>query len=173
MLQFAEWLQSTPLSLLIETQGWIIPILQTIHIVMIGIVFVSVLMIALRMLGRVRMDQPFVDVLDRFSPWLWAALTVNLITGLLLTIGEPARQFYSFSYWAKMALILIGVASILAFRRSLGPRAALASGDPAFSTSARIGAVAVVVIWLAIIFLGRAIAYDIEVWGGLSLATRA
>ncbi len=47
MLQFAEWLQSTPLSLLIQTQGWIIPILQTIHIVMIGIIFVSVLMIAL------------------------------------------------------------------------------------------------------------------------------
>jgi hypothetical protein len=31
--------------------------------------------------------------------------------------------------------------------------------------------VATVVLWLAIIFLGRAIAYDVEVWGSLSLAS--
>ncbi len=30
-------------------------------------------------------------------------------------------------------------------------------------------ALATVVLWLAIIFLGRAIAYDDEVWGSLSL----
>jgi hypothetical protein len=28
-----------------------------------------------------------------------------------------------------------------------------------------------VVVWLAIIFLGRAIAHDVEVWGSLSLHT--
>ena len=33
------------------------PLVQAIHIVMIGIVFVSLLVICLRVLGRVRMDE--------------------------------------------------------------------------------------------------------------------
>jgi hypothetical protein len=38
-----------------------------------------------------------------------------------------------------------------------------------FSPGAKAVAAGIVVVWLAIIFLGRAIAYDVEVWGSLSL----
>ena len=40
-----------------------------------------------------------------------------------------------------------------------------------FSLGAKTAAAGLVVLWLAIIFLGRAIAYDVEVWGALSLHT--
>jgi hypothetical protein len=38
-----------------------------------------------------------------------------------------------------------------------------------FSAAAKSGALALIIVWLAIIFLGRAVAYDTEVWGSLSL----
>ena len=173
MFDFARWLQGTPVSLAIQTHGWVIPLIQTIHIVMIGIVFVSVLVIALRVLGLVRRDQPFLAVLDRFQPWLWSALAVMAVTGLVLVTGEPLREFTAFSFWAKMTLIVVAVAVALGFRRALGPRAVLAEHDPRFSPRTRAAAVATIVLWLAIIFLGRAIAYDVEVWGGLSLVDNA
>ena len=44
---------------------------------------------------------------------------------------------------------------------------------PEFSAAAKTASVAIVVLWLAIIFLGRAIAYDKEVWGSLSLHAAA
>jgi hypothetical protein len=70
------------------------------------------------------------------------------------------------SFWLKMTLLAIGVVSALAFGRSVGR----ASATAAPSSGARIVAVATVVLWLAIIFLGRSIAYDVEIWESWHLA---
>ena len=56
--QFAEWLSQTSLSMLIQTHNaWVIPTIQSIHIIAIGVVLTSVLMIDLRILGRAGRDQ--------------------------------------------------------------------------------------------------------------------
>jgi len=128
----AAWLQATHASHTIQTVSWVIPLLQSIHILMIGVVFVSSLMICLRVLGGVRTDEPFAAV----------------------------------SFWIKMALVAGGVAGTAAYGRSL---ARLALPGAGFSVPARAGAVLIIFLWLAVIFLGRAIAYDREVWGSLSL----
>jgi light-regulated signal transduction histidine kinase (bacteriophytochrome) len=98
VLQFAEWLQATRLSLALRLAEWSIPVLQSIHILMIGIVFVSVLVVALRVLGRLRTDQPLADVVARFTPWLWGGLVIMLLTGALLAIAEPIRQVMTLSF---------------------------------------------------------------------------
>jgi len=167
-LYFATWLQGTGFSVTIQSVSWIIPLLQSIHILMIGIVFVSILMVSLRILGRARMDEPFTLVWQRFAPWLWTAVVVMALSGLLLVAGEPVRQFASTSFWLKMFLLALGIGSILAFRKSLDP--VLAADTNNFSPLVRYSAVASLLLWLAIIFLGRAIAYDVEVWGSLSLS---
>ncbi|MBN1240138.1 MAG: hypothetical protein JXB36_16660 [Gammaproteobacteria bacterium] len=171
MLEFAEWLQATSLSVAIQSAGWVIPLLQSIHILMIGVVFVSIMMIALRVLQRVRTDQAFTDVWSRFAPWMWTGLVIMTLTGLLLIVAEPVREFSSTSFWLKMLLLAIAVSSAVAFGRSLRFYAGAGGGEPQFTAGARSAAVATLVLWLAIIFLGRAIAYDVEVWGALSLAS--
>ena len=166
MRELAEWLQATPVSVTIQSVSWIIPLLQSIHILTIGVVFVSSLMIALRVLGRMRADEPFADVWSRFAPWMWAGLVVMAVTGVVLVIGEPVREFTALSFWIKMALLAVGVASTALFGRTLKPTTLTAGAE--FSAAAKTGVVALVVLWLAIIFLGRAIAYDVEVWGSLA-----
>lgn len=173
MLQFAEWLQATPFSVAIQSAGWAIPLIQSVHILMIGIIFVSVLMISLRVLELVRVEQTFSDVWRRFAPWIWSALVVMAVTGLLLVIAEPIREFTSLSFWLKMALIVIGVVATVVFRRSFAPAALTGHHDFEFSAGAKAGAVVMLGLWIAIVFLGRAIAYDVEVWGSLSLAAGA
>jgi uncharacterized membrane protein SirB2 len=193
MLDFGAWLQDTRVSVTIQSVEWIIPLLQSIHIVMIGIVFISSLMITLRVLGRVRADEPFQAVWRRFAPWMWTGLVVMALTGAVLVVAEPIREFTALSFWLKMALVAIGVVTSAVFGRTMGRRAASAvprTGSGAGTAEFRAtGAASVtsgasyayceepthpvecesVAIWLAIIFLGRAIAYDVEVWGKLSL----
>ena len=168
MHEFAEWLQATSVSVTIQSVAWIIPLLQSIHILMIGVVFVSSLMITLRVVGRVRADEPFGVVWDRFAPWMWGGLVVMAATGLTLIVAEPIREFTALSFWLKMTLLVIGITSILIFGRTLRPEART-SATAEFSAGRKAAAVATVVLWLAIVFLGRAIAYDVEVWGSLSL----
>lgn len=176
MKGFADWLQASSVSVTIQSVKWIIPLLQSIHILMIGIVFVSSLMIALRVMGRIRADEPFEAVWLRFAPWMWTGIAVMAVTGLILVIGEPIREFTTLSFWLKMMLVAIGVTSTALFGRAIRQVAAAApaaASVPAarveFSPAAKTGAVVLIAIWLAIIFLGRAIAYDEEVWGKLSL----
>ena len=169
MHAFAEWLGSTPLSIAIQSRLWLTPLLQTIHITMIGIVFVSMLMVALRVLGQVRADEPLADVWHRFAPWFWTALGDMLGTGVILTIGEPVREVSALSFWLKMSLIVIGVISALYFGRTVAA-AAGAAASSVYSSRARVVAVATIVLWLVIIFLGRSIAYDVEIWESWHLA---
>jgi hypothetical protein len=160
IVEFAHWLQSTQFSIAIQSILWIMPLVQAIHIVMIGIVFVSLLVICLRVLGRVRMDETFDMVWARFAPWMWTALAVMAATGLVMMAGEPVREATATSFWLKMGLILIAVGMVNALRRSLAGNA-----GQMYSSGARFMACAVIVILVAIVFLGRAIAYDLEVWG--------
>lgn len=165
MLGFAEWLGTTRLSITVQSIDWIIPVLQSIHILMIGVVFVSVLMIVLRILGRVRADEPFDSVWRRFAPWMWTGLVVMAVTGLVLVIGEPVREFTAVSFWLKMVLIAVAVAVTTAFGRSFRPLPAAAVAGAEFTSGAKSAALITVALWLAIIFLGRAIAYDGAIWG--------
>ncbi len=167
MHSFPQWLEATSLSHTVKTVTWVIPLLQSIHIAMIGVVFVSTLMIALRVLGRMRADEPFEAVWRRFAPWMWTGLCLMALTGLTLVIGEPVREFTALSFWIKMCLLVLGVTSTVLYGRSL--RRATTVAPVQFSASAKLASVFIVVLWLTVIFLGRAIAYDREVWGSLSL----
>jgi uncharacterized membrane protein SirB2 len=151
----AQWLGTTSLSQAIQARTWLIALLQGIHILMIGLVFVSMLMIALRVLGRVRNDETVEEVWARFAPFLWGGLAAMIGTGLLLIISEPERQAHALSFWIKMALVAIAVWGARVLRRR-------PTRDLAWF---------MILIWILIIFLGRAIAYDVEVWGTWHLGT--
>ena len=166
MFEFAAWLQATPFSVAIQSALWVTPLVQTIHITMIGIVFVSILSVALRVLGKIRTDEPLPDVWRRFAPWFWSALCVMAATGLILAISEPIRQVSALSFWLKMSLLAIGVVSALSFGRVM--RTATAGSTS--SGKARVVAVATVLLWVAIMVLGRWIAYDVEIWESWHLA---
>jgi hypothetical protein len=89
------------------------------------------------------------------------------LTGITLTIGEPLREVSAMSFWVKMALLAVGIASAAYFGRTVASTAG--SHSTRISGSARFAAVATIIVWLLIIYFGRAIAYDVEVWGSWHL----
>src|SRR5688572_25495974 len=96
---------------------------------MIGIVFVSMLNVALRVLGQIRMDEPLAEVWRWSAPWFWSALAVMATTGLVLVISEPIRQVTALSFWLKMSLLAIGIVSALLFGRVVARAAAGATAS--------------------------------------------
>ena len=113
--QFAEWLSTTSPSVFIQNHnGWVIPTIQSIHIIGIAAVFGSVFMIYLRILGWAGMDQTLRQTTSRFGPWLTGGLWLMLATGILMVIGEPVRELVTFSFWLKM--FLVAVSTVIATR---------------------------------------------------------
>jgi uncharacterized membrane protein SirB2 len=168
---FAASLQATSLSDALKDASWVVPTMQSVHIIMVGVVFVSILMISLRMLGWMRTDESLHRVWTRFSPFLWCGIGVMAVTGTVLTIAEPVREFMTLSFRLKLILLVICVASAAAFGRVARTAASASSGSivqPPLSAGARATVFVTLLLWVVIIFLGRAIAYDNSVWGDWS-----
>ncbi len=169
---FAASLQASSFSTALQSTPWVVPLLQSLHILMIGVVFVSVLAVALKVLGWLRVEDSLARVWQRFAPFLWGGLAVMALTGLLLVIAEPVRELTSVSFQIKMLLLVVGIAVAIAFARRMAQATQKAAdGAPARPPHGlRAAAVATVLLWLAIIFLGRAIAYDEALWGVAAMA---
>jgi hypothetical protein len=170
--QFAEWLSQTPLSLAIQSREWVIPSLQSVHIVAIGVVLASVLMIDLRILGWAGRDQSLAQTTARFLPWLSWALFVLFVTGAAMIVGEPARQLLAISFWMKMGLVVIGSLVALMFKRSLERHGDRWETVHLNQRHVRVLAAVTFLIWVAVVVLGRLIAYD-YVWGSWSTQLKA
>ena len=167
MKPFADWLGQTSLSLTIQTHEWVIPTIQSIHIVAIGVVLGSVLLTVLRILGWAGRDQTLAQTNARFGPWLSWGLLVLLVTGIGMVVGEPARELLAFSFWVKMALVGIGTVAAVIFRRSLRRHEGQWESAPEHQPAVKALAVATLLIWIGAVFMGRLIAYD-YVWGAWS-----
>ena len=169
MLDFAQWLGQTRVSLAIQTNLWVIPTVQSIHIAAIGVVLSSVFMMDLRIFGWAGADETLGQTARRFAPWLWGALAVLFATGVLMVVGEPVRELLSLSFWLKMSLIVVGAALAAAFQGALRRHDRRWEESFAARPTTRRLAVVTFLVWCGIVVLGRLIAYD-YVWGRWSLA---
>ncbi len=167
MHAFAEWLSGTSPSLLIQSTFWFIRLLQAVHLLTAGAVTAAGVLIALRVLGWFRPDQPFDVVWRRFAPWLVASLAVMLATGVAQTLGDPVRELTATSFWVKMLLVVSALSGTMGLARC-GRRMTAADDFPLVT---KVMAAGLVLCWLALPLLGRMIAYDKAIWGGLSLRT--
>jgi hypothetical protein len=166
------WLSETWPSVLIQTHnGWMIPTIQSIHIAGIGIVLTSVFMMDMRILGLAGKDQTLRQTTKRFGPWLMWALVALLVTGALMVIGEPVRELVTVSFWLKMFLIIVGTVVAAIFLRTLRNNEQRWEDTITKRLSIKLMAIFTLLIWLAIIVLGRMIAYD-HLWGTWSPARR-
>ncbi|HEX6315933.1 MAG TPA: DUF6644 family protein [Gemmatimonadaceae bacterium] len=165
MHAFADWLSGTAPSVAIQSTFWAIRLLQATHLLTAGVVTAAGVLIALRVLGWHRADQPFDVVWRRFAPWLAGGLAVMLATGLAQTLGDPVRELTATSYWVKMGLLLGAVTGTLTLARA----ARRAPPAAPFPFAAKLIAAGLIVFWLALPLLGRMIAYDRAIWGSLSM----
>jgi len=112
----------------------------------------------LRIMGFAR--QLPLEPLHRLVPWALAGFGINLVTGLLAFIGMPEFYTLDYAFWVKMLAILLLGLNAAAFYltgvfdgvKDLGP-----GEDAPFS--AKLVAASSLILWFAVILLGRYIQY--------------
>ena len=158
---FAVWLSDTPVSTFIQNVLWIIPAVQTLHILAIAAVLSSVAIIDLRIFGLAGRGLSMTDTAARFVPWIWWSLVVLAITGITLITGEPVRSLTNPAFQLKMVLLAIGIAVTLLFQRTVSRNAGFWDSSASAAAVIRIAAVVTLLLWFAIAVAGRWIAYRI------------
>lgn len=154
--EFVDWLSHTAASNTISTVTWIIPAVQTIHIMAVTVVMAPMMMFDLRMMGVAGRKRSIAAVADRFVPPIWYALVVLFLTGAILTIGEPGRELLSNAFRLKMILVVtVSIITYYVYGRL--------KKDPHYWDDHRAAAVVwagvSLLMWLTILSAGRWIAY--------------
>jgi hypothetical protein len=164
---FTDWLSNTAFSQLLQNVSWIIPSVQSVHIICIAIVMGSVALIDLRLLNITGRSQSIASMTSRLLPWVWVSLVILLITGALLAIAEPVRSLENPAFQAKMLLILCVGTLTLFFQKMVRGDVAFWELSPARRATAKMTAIVSLLMWVAIVFAGRWIAYmDVGFGGG-------
>ena len=156
---FSIWISSRPLSMSMGSHFWVIPIIQTLHILAISAAFGSVFMINLRILGLAGRTRSMAQTVRRYQPWIWWALLVLILTGIGMITAEPVRELVNPIFWIKMVLVVAAI--LLSFGFHLWARRNMPSWETTHDgrLTIRVGAVAIILLWCAIMVAGRWIAY--------------
>jgi uncharacterized protein DUF6644 len=155
----SKWLAATPLSHTIQTTGWIIPTLQTIHILSVAVLFSSAVLVDLRIWRALQRDVPLAEVARRFLPIIWPVVLILLVTGSLLIVGEPRRSLLNTTFYLKMALLAFALVLTGALQWSLAAAPHFWDRDRGRRIAGRFAATVSILVWCSILFAGRWIAY--------------
>ncbi len=159
ILAFSKQLSETPLSQVIQNVAWVIPFVQSVHILAIAIVVASVVTIDLRLVGATKGGPSLAMLEKRFLPWFWTGLGVLALSGLILIIGEPERELLNWMFYVKIGLVLtiVAVTAVVQVRLRARPDGPGPTSAQQFTDFVLGGSSLLLVV--AIITAGRWIAY--------------
>ena len=155
LTELALWISDSSMTLWIVSNFWVLPVIQVFHILGIAGSFASILMINARMFG-IAGSSSMADTSRRYIRVLWWSLAVLVITGSLMIVAEPIRELINPIFWIKIPLVVFGTLVAIWFQK--GVLRHVAAGREIVATD-KVTGVFLVVLWCAIIFAGRWIAY--------------
>ena len=160
LLPFAQWLADTQGSIALHESLLMYPLIESIHVWALTVFVGFAAALDVRLLGWSMRKMPVSDVARRLLPWMTAGFVVMVISGMLLFYAIPVRSYQS--VWFRMKLILLVLAGLNAwvFHAGIWRSVMRWDLDPITPKRARVAGAASLVLWAAIIFSGRMIAYN-------------
>ena len=160
LLAFCEWLAATGGSIALHESMYMYPIVESSHVLALTLFVGFAVILDLRLLGLILKQVPVSQVTDRLLPWTIGGFIVMNITGVLLFYAIPIRTYHSIFFRAKVIFLVLAGLNVWFFHSRIYQR--IAEWDHAIITprAARRAGLASLILWGAIIVMGRMIAYN-------------
>jgi hypothetical protein len=154
-----KWLETTSLATQIRESLFLFPLAEAIHVIGLALVFGTILVLDLRLLGIASSERPFGKVANDILRCTWAAFALTAITGALMFITNADVYFHNTYFRVKMLLLVLSAVNMAAFE--VTARKTVQQWDTAKSAprSGRVVATVSLVLWISIIFTGRLIGF--------------
>ena len=109
LLPLFEWFEHSRLSTAMHAGAWQFPAVEILHIAGAVLVFGSILIVNLRLLGQAFSDIPALTISSDLRSWNRAGLMAQFVTGPLLLITEATRFYTNTPFRAKAGLLLLAI----------------------------------------------------------------
>jgi hypothetical protein len=139
------------------------PLIESFHVIGLTMVFGSIAVIDLRLLGLASVRRPFATVASEIMKWTWAAFGLTAATGLLMFSTNALAYYQNLQFRFKMALLVLAGINMLIFNFTAGRSVHRWNTDRTAPLSGRLAGALSLLLWIGVIFLGR--------WVGFSKAT--
>jgi len=155
--EIMSWLSSTFISEAMRNIFWMWPVMENLHFLGLSVMFGALLAVDLRVIGLA----PAIPMRAAMGliPLVLIAFSINLLTGLAFILADPYRYFYNLAFQWKIGLIFLAGVNALWFWFGEHRKLVLLGPGEQADFPAKVIAGLSLVIWVAVIVLGRLIPY--------------
>jgi hypothetical protein len=159
-----ESIEYSPLGISIAESLWAFPMVETVHVMALVTVLGTLLVMDLRMLGWASTAVPIRKVSEDTLKWTWMAFVLAAITGTILWISKAHSYMINPYFLTKMGLMAVAGLNMLFFHfvtyKTVDQWDTLASPP----TAVKLSAVLSLLLWIVIVFCGRAIGFTLGIY---------
>ncbi len=157
MLDFALWIEATPLSKALFNLTWLWPLCESLHFLGLAVLIGGAGFLDLRLLGFFR-GIPIRDV-KRFMPFAIGGFAVNAITGVLFITMQAHLYLGSGVWWFKVGFIALAGLNAMFFETRLSQQALALAPDADTPLAMKVIGGLSLVSWFAVLYCGRMLPY--------------
>jgi hypothetical protein len=148
-----EWFRDTPLAQTIRNSSWLLPTIESAHLVGYGLLIGTILAVDLRLLGLGVRRQPASQIAEELAPWTLGALVLAMGTGVLLFSYDPLKFYANKAFPYKVALLVAAVV----FHYTSHSKVTRVGGPHVKLVWEQLAAAVSLALWLAVALAGLAI----------------
>jgi hypothetical protein len=156
---FLATLESSTLATTIRDSLSLFPIIEALHVLGLTLVFGTILIVDLRLLGLASSRRPFSRIAADIMKWTWAAFLLTVITGVLMFITNAGVYYQNFFFRTKIVLLAVAGINMLIFEGTVRRTVHRWDKDPAAPLAGKTVAIMSLLLWITIIFMGRWIGF--------------
>jgi len=159
IVAFLKSLEASGIATRIRDSLWLFPLIESTHVIGLALVFGTIVIIDLRLLGIASTQRSFKRVASDILKWTWAAFALTALTGTLMFITNALVYYHNFFFRTKMLLLVLSGINMVIFELTAGRT--IHNWDKASSapSAGKAVAAASLVMWISIIVMGRLIGF--------------
>jgi hypothetical protein len=109
LLHLCIWCEHSWVGQTIQGSVWLFPVIESIHLVGLGVIAGAVIIVDMRLLGIGLRGQSVQHLAKETRPWLIGSLALMFASGGLLFFSEATKCYSSFPFWIKMSSLLLAI----------------------------------------------------------------
>jgi hypothetical protein len=156
---FLKLLEGSGLAAKIRDSLFLFPMIESTHVFGLALVFGTIAIIDLRLLGIASTQRPFTRMASDILKWTWGAFALTALTGSLMFITNAPVYYHNFFFRTKMALLVLTGINLLVFELTAGRTIHSWDQAPSAPRAGKAVAVLSLAMWISIIFMGRLIGF--------------
>ena len=143
----------------IRNSLYLFPLIESGHVIGLALVFGTIAIVDLRLLGAASASRPFTRVASDTLKWTWWAFGLTVATGALMFITNASVYAANTYFRAKMLLLVLAGVNVVIFELTAARSVQRWDGQPAAPAAARAVAAVSLVLWISVIVAGRWIGF--------------